>query len=141
MLVENYKGVELFYNKDNGRIEFEFEGQERETKYVFEAERIIDEPVWEKCELKKGLFKEGVFGDFIGTAIAERKNIKTGEPDWIIKGRYDSEYKERDYCWNNKTIYPFNKHNMEVYEKFKKQTDIVAKETNKLREIIDGLKN
>jgi hypothetical protein len=46
-----YKGVDIFYNMDNGKLYFDFEG-DKEVKYLFEAKNIIDEPKWENCDLK-----------------------------------------------------------------------------------------
>lgn len=136
--IETYKKVDLFYNKENGRIYFSFEGTEREVKYVFEARQIIDEPIWEECDLK-GFFIDGTFNDFIGLATANRKNIKNGKPDWKYKGRYDMEFKSPN-TWNGgEKVYLLNKENSAVYKEFEIQKDIVYSEERKLKQIIQKL--
>jgi len=136
--IEKYNGVDLFYNKEDGRIYFDFEGEENETKYVFEAKKIIDNPRWEECNLM-GYFIDGVFDDYIGTAIAKRKDMKSGKPDWLIKGEYDSEHKETNFHRMDKKIYPKNEKNDEVYKEFIEQKKVVLREERKLKEIIRNL--
>src|SRR3990167_1999148 len=121
--IETYKTVELFYNKENGRIHFYFEGKDLETKYVFEARQIIDEPVWEFCDLQ-GYYVDGTFHDYIGKAKAERKNIKTNTPDWKYQGKYDLNYKYPNYGEGEK-VYLLTKNNNDVYQAFITQKDIV----------------
>lgn len=134
--IETYKKVDLFYNKSNGKIQFEFEGRERSTQYVFEARDIIDEPVWEDCDLR-AFYVEGLSTDFIGTAIAKQKDIKTDKPNWQYKDKYD---KSRGYhnLYSPK-IYPMNEHNSEVYERFAKQWNFVLKEKRQLEAIVSEL--
>ena len=67
--IETYKGIEIKYCPENARLMFSFEGQERETKYLFEAKEIIDEPRWGPCDLE-GYWVAGVMKDYIGKAKA-----------------------------------------------------------------------
>ena len=135
--IETYKKVDLFYNKENGRILFGFEGSERECKYVFEARQIIDEPVWKECDLK-GFSVDGTFHDYIGLAEAKRKNIKNGKPDWKFMGKYDMDFKSPNYGDGGK-VYLLNDKNSAVYKEFETQRDVVLKEERKLKEIINKL--
>ncbi len=135
--IENYKGVDLFYNKDDGRIVFEFESSKREVKYVFEAYQIIDEPVWEECDLK-GVYADGYVDKYIGMAIAKRKNKKNGKPDWKLKGQYDLEYREQRTIDNPK-IFIANEANGVIYEKWKEQKEIYQRELRKLNDIVNQL--
>lgn len=135
--VETYKGIDLFYNKEDGEIVFEYEGKEVNCKYVFEAKRIINQPVWEECNLE-GYFKGGTFSDHIGLAKAIRKDIKSGNPDWKLKDRYDLEYKNPSY-YDKTVVYPFNETNHKIYEEWKNQRDIVLSEERKLKNIIAKL--
>ena len=137
--VETYKKIDLFYNKENGRILFNFEGSERECKYIFEARQIIDEPVWEQCDLK-GFFIDGTFSDHIGLATATQKNIKNKRPDWKFKGRYDLEYKRLNYNNDGTKVYPLNKENSAIYKEWETQREILLKEERKLKNIITKLK-
>jgi len=116
--IKTYKGIDLFYDEDDGRIYFEFDGENRGTKYVFEAKKIIDEPVWEDCDLE-GYFADGYIDRFIGKAKATRKDIKSGKPDWQFKGRYDTEYKGSNRILGGcKKVFPKTKHNYEIYDKW-----------------------
>ena len=137
--IETYKKVDLFYSKSTGKILFSFEGNERVVKYVFEAREIIDEPQWEECNLE-GYVIEGVFHDYIGTAIAKRIDIKSGEPYWKIKGEYDLEYKRPTFYSDSKLkVYPKNEHNTKIYKQFEEQRDVVNKEKRKLQDILKSL--
>jgi hypothetical protein len=136
--IETYKTVDLFYNKGNGRISFSFENRDLETKYVFEAQQIIDEPVWEPCDLK-GYFVDGTFDDYIGKAIATRKNIKNGKPDWKYKRKYDMDYKYPNYGDGEK-VYLLTDENHKVYEEFLIQKDKITLEEIKGKNIIGKLK-
>lgn len=135
--IETYKGIDLIYSKQNGRILFNFEGTEREAKYVFEARQIIDEPIWEVCNLK-GYFIDGTFNDFIGEAIAKRKNTKDEKPDWEFKGKYNLDYKKHNFS-NNTKVYPLTPKNLEIYEEFENQRKVALKEERKLKDIISKL--
>ena len=136
--IEKYKGVDLFYDKGNGRILFGFEGREREVKYIFEARQIIDEPEWEECALK-GFVIDGTFSDYIGLAKATRKDIKSGKPDWKFKNKYDMEFKSPDNWGRDRKVYLLNKENSAVYKEFEIQKEIVLKEEQKLKSIIEKL--
>ena len=137
--LEEYKGIDLMYDKQSGLVLFNFENRERDVKYVFEARRIIDTPVWEDCDLK-GLFVDGVFSDFIGLAIAKRKNIKDGRPEWKYKGEYDLDYKLGNYA-DTRKVFPLNKANTDVYNKFKAQRAVVQQAENELKRIIKTLED
>ena len=137
--IETYKGIDIFYNKDNGVVYFDFEGREREVKYAFEAERIIDEPVWEECDLK-GFIIDGTFGNYIGKAIAKRKNKKDGKPDWKFKGQYDLDYKTPSHYDNNKEVFPVTNENSMLFKQWEIQRDLVLSEERKLKQIIEKLK-
>ena len=135
--IETYKKVDLFYNKENGRILFGFEGSEREVKYVFEARQIIDEPIWEEGDFK-GFIIDGTFSDHIGLAKATRKNIKNGKPDWKFKNKYDLDYTGSRYS-DDRKVYLLTKENLAVYKEFETQRDILLKEERKLKQIISKL--
>lgn len=49
--VDRYKNVDIHFNPENSKLYFDFEG-ERVVSYLFEAHQIIDEPVWEDCDLE-----------------------------------------------------------------------------------------
>lgn len=138
--IKQYKGIGLYYKEEDGRIYFKFEGQERCTKYVFEAERIIDEPVWEDCDLK-GYFLKGYFIDdkFIGLAKAKRKDIKTGQPDWMFKGEFDTDYEKPNVMLDNK-VFLKNKVNDNIYKEWRKQRDKYIIEKRKMNNIVKKLK-
>lgn len=137
-IIKKYKDVALKYSEQDGCIHFGFEGTERKTKYVFEAEQIIDEPIWEECDLK-GYFVDGYIDKFIGLAKAKRKNIKTGEPEWFFRGQYDLEYKKPN--WNDhKKVFPKTKQNNDIYKKWQEQRDVYNEELSKLNSIT-GLLN
>ena len=135
--IKTYKGIELKYCEEDGCIYFNFEKQDRKTKYIFEAKQIIDEPIWEDCNLK-GYFVDGYVDKFIGLAKAKRKNIKTNEPDWYFQGQYDQEYKKPNYSKEIK-VYPKNEENDDVYTQWKNQKVIYIQELHKLNNIIDKL--
>ena len=134
--IKNYKGISLRYCEQDGMIAFNFEG-ERKTKYVFEAERIIDEPVWESCEVE-GYFLDGYIDKFIGLAKATRRNIKTGRPDWVFKGEYDMDYK-RPMNYDERKVFEKNQENNEVYRQWKEQRDVYLGELRKLNSITTKL--
>ena len=128
--VETYKNVDIFYNKANGRLAFEFEG-EREVQYLFEAQRIIDEPKWEPCDLK-GFYLDHSLEYHIGLATATRKDIKSGRPDWLYKGKYDLGYKRPQLFREDRTeVYTDNEHNREVYKRWQEQRQIAVEESRK----------
>src|SRR3990167_1488600 len=135
--IETYKGIDIFYNKENGRLNFGFEGREVEAKYLFEAEQVIDEPFWEECNLE-GYFLDGYIDRHIGLAKAKRKNKKTSIPDWLLKGQYDVEYKSSNRN-DEKEVFPTNKENDAIYEQWVIQRDIYNKELRKLNEIAGNL--
>lgn len=134
--IETYKDIDLFYNKDNARIMFDFEGKQREVKYIFEAREIIDEPVWEKCDLR-GFFIDGTFHDYIGLAKAVQLNIKDQKPRWLYKGKYDVDYKLPNF--GGEKVYLFSDHNAAIYKEFEIQKSVMSKEANKLQSIISKL--
>ena len=146
ILIKNYKGVDIFYGERDGRLYFEFEG-ERQVKYIFEAEAIIDEPKWKKCSMV-GLYLDYSLDYHIGTAKAERINIKTNRPDWKYKGKYDMSYRQPQSFGEDKTaVYPANAETKKIYQDWKTQHELAVTENNranvfavKLKEIepIDG---
>jgi len=136
--IETYKGIEIFYNKDNGRLFFKFEDREFEVKYLFEAKQIIDEPVWEECNLE-GYFIDGTWDEYIGKAKALKKDKKSGIPYWLFKGKFDFEWKFPRSFENHK-VFPKNKINDEVYEEWITQSDKELTEHRKTLEVINKLK-
>lgn len=134
--IKKYKGISLKYNEQDGLIYFGFEGVEKSTKYVFEAERIIDEPKWENCELE-GYFLDGYIDAYIGLAKANRKDIKSGCPDWLYKGEYDSEFKKTDH--DKPTVFLRNTQNDAIYQGWKKQQGVYLSERMKLNNIAKSL--
>lgn len=136
--IKKYKGIPLKYNESNGKIHFIFEETERVTNYIFEAKEIIDEPVWEPCDLE-GYYVTGYSEKYIGLAKAKRKDIKSGKPDWRYKGEYDIEYRRPEYTDSSKRIYPKNEHNNNVYERWLKQRKIYENELGKSNSITTEL--
>lgn len=138
--IEKYKGIDIKYRVEDGRLVFNFEGIEREVKYLFEAKQVIDEPRWEPCE-EEGYWLDGVMKEYIGVAKAERKDIKSGRPDWKLKGQYDSDYKSSGLGWraNEERVYPRTKERDEIYRDWKKQREIVLAEEQKMKVIIRKL--
>lgn len=137
--IATYKGVDIFYNVDNGKLYFDFES-ERETKYLFEAKQIIDEPKWEDCDLQ-GFYLDHSLDYYIGLAKATRRDIKSGRPDWLYKGRYNMDYKPKDSWREDKTIvYPLNDETKTIYSKWKRQLDIAIAEQRKADNIAQSLK-
>lgn len=136
--IKNYKEVELFYNEFDGNIYFDFEGVERKTKYIFEAEQIIDEPSWKECDLE-GYFVDGYIDKYIGTAKAKRIDIKSNKPEWKIKGQYDIEYKTPSFSSDVK-IFLKTKDNDIVYKEWEFQRSVYHQELRKLNNITCKLK-
>ena len=135
--IKKYKDINLYYNADNGKINFEFEGQAKTTNYIFEAEQIIDEPIWENCE-EYGYFLDGYINKFIGIAKAIKKDRKSGKYDWYLKGQFETEFKKPN--WNDNTkIFLKNKKNDEVYKQWLEQKIIYNMELNKLNNIAFNL--
>ena len=135
--IKKYKGINLKYNEQDGCIYFNFESKERKTKYVFEAEQIIDEPIWEDCQIE-GYFIDGYTDRFIGLAKAKRKNIKTDEPDWYFKRQYDSEFKKLDSI-SEIEVFPKTKENEVIYKQWENQREIYINELRKLNKITEDL--
>ncbi len=138
--IKQYKGVDLFYNEDNGKIYFEFEGVEREVKYIFEAQEVIDEPKWEECDME-GYFVDGYIDKYIGLAKAKRKDLKTGNPDWLLKGQYDLEYKRPQWSSSPREVFIKSEVNDEIYKEWDKQRDVYRAELNKLNNVVNKLSN
>jgi len=136
MIIEKYKNIDLDYNVDDGMIYFDFEGKERNVRYVFEAKRIIDEPFWEDC-LLEGYFIDGYFDKFIGKAIAKRKDKKSGKPDWLYLGQYDSNYTIKRM---GEKVYLKNEENDNIYSEWEKQKETYDLEMRKLNSIVIKLK-
>ena len=136
--IKKYKKIDLKYNESDGMIYFDFEGEERSVKYTFEAERIIDEPVWEDCYVE-GYYVDGYIDYHIGLAKAVRKNIKNKEYDWNYKGKYDIDYK-KDYNLRDKKVFIKNKDNEIIYKEWQKQKDIYNENLLKLNIITKKLK-
>jgi hypothetical protein len=136
--IETYKNVDIFYNKNNGRLLFEFENREFEVKYLFEAKQIIDEPVWEECNLE-GYFIDGTWDDYLGKAKALKKDIKSGIPYWLFKGKFDFEWKYPQ-SFDKHRVFPKNKINDEIYNEWKIQADKEMTEHRKTIDIIKKLK-
>lgn len=137
-IIKTYKGIELKYNEQDGRIYFGFEGVERHTAYVFEAEKIIDEPIWEDCNLE-GYFIDGYFDKFIGKAKATRKNIKNGKPEWVLKGQYDSDYKKPNYSSNETKVFLRTEGNDDIYRQWETQREKFNEEMRILNNIVSKL--
>jgi len=138
-LIEKYKGVDIYYETEDGYLEFNFEGNGKEVKYLFEAKKVIDEPVWEDCYLE-GYFIDGVFGDYIGKARAVKKDKKSGKPYWELQGEYDMGYKHKTDSWRELIVYPKNKETDIIYNNWKIQKDKVSEEKRNLQYIIGNLK-
>ena len=136
-LIETYKGIDIYFYSEDSSLRFGFEGLERKSKYLFEAEAIIDEPRWEDCDLR-GYWVDGVFRNYIGTAIATRKDIKSGVPQWQLKGEYDTNYKTPD-SWRETKVFLKNETTDKVYVEWKIQNNKVLSEERRLREIIEQL--
>lgn len=138
--IATYKGVDIFYNTQNGRLDFEFEGEEREVKYLFEAQQVIDEPRWEECDLQ-GFYLDHSLEYHIGLAKAIRKDTKSGRPDWRYKGKYDIDYKNPQTFREDTTkVYPVTKKTKNIYQDWKAQRDIALDETRKANDIALKLK-
>ena len=131
--IKIYKGIDLKYCESDGLIYFNFEGEERKTKYIFEAKQIINEPVWEECSLE-GYFLDGYIDKFIGLAKATKRNIKDGKPYWLFKGQYDNKYNIKD-----KKVYLKNETNDRVYHDWEEQRKIYYTELNKLNNIAESI--
>lgn len=132
--VASYKGVPIYYNVNNGRLMFEFEG-DREVAYLFEAERIIDEPRWEDCELE-GFYLDYSLEYHIGLAKATRRDLKTGRPDWKYKGKYDVGYKQpQSFREDTTKVYPINIETQRIYDDWKAQRDYAVTELRKADDI------
>lgn len=138
-IIETYKGVDIKYIEESGRLRFVFEGSEREVRYLFEAKQIIDEPIWEDCNLE-GYFVDGTFSDYIGKARATRKDKKSGKPDWKFMGRYDRDYKDPQ-SWDKQKVYPKNPINDKTYEEWDVQRNVIHDEGLKGKKIISSLKS
>jgi hypothetical protein len=132
--IKTYKGIDIFYNPNNGYLYFVFENEEREVKYLFEAQKIIDEPVWEDCNLN-GYFVDGVFNDYIGKAKAIKKDVKSGKPYWELQGRYDMGFKKPD-SWRETVVYLKSEETDRIYNDWKTQYDKIKEEQNKGQIII-----
>jgi hypothetical protein len=136
VLIEKYKDVEIFFIKNTSKLSFNFEGVEREVKYLFEACEIIDEPKWKSCDLK-GYYVDGFIDNFVGLAKATRINIKSNEPDWLYRGKYDLQYKRLNSPYK---VFLSNEYNDNVYKRFLSQKSIVDTEQGKLNRIAEELK-
>ena len=136
ILIEKYKGVEIYFIKNTSKLSFSFEDIEREVKYLFEAYEIIDEPKWKSCDLK-GYYSDGFIDYFVGLAKATRINIKSNEIDWLYRGKYDLQYKRTNSHYK---VFLSNEHNDDVYKRFLVQIDIVTTEQGKLNRIAEELK-
>lgn len=137
--IATYKGVDIFYSIQDGRLYFEFEG-ERNVNYLFEAKRIIDEPKWEDCDLK-GFFLDHSLEYHIGLAKATKRDIKSGRPDWLYKGKYSMGYKKSDTFREDKTkVYPITAETKKLYNDWKAQRDVAVKEQQKADNIAQQLK-
>lgn len=136
--ITEYNGICLYYEEDDGKIYFTFEGQDRRANYIFEAKNIIDEPRWEECALT-GYFVDGYIDLFIGTAIATRKDKKNGSPDWLLRGQYDADYKKPQFSDREKTVFPKNDKNDQVYVEWKDQREVYYSELHKLNNIVKKL--
>jgi len=139
-IIEKYKGVDIKYNTDNAFLYFEFDGREREVKCLFEAKRIIDEPVWESCDVS-GYWIDGTFYDYIGLAKAERKNTKTGRPDWKFKGQYDIEFKSDGLGWRgaDQKVYIKCSETDKIYRRWELQREKSLAEQREVKRIIGEL--
>lgn len=133
--IKTYKGVDIFYHENDGMVHFGFDGYERETKYVFEAEKIIDHPVWEECNMH-GYFVDGFIDKYIGTAVATKRDIKTNTPRWSVKGQYDLSFKE---IHSQPKVFLKNEHNDRVYKEWSNQRGVYHRELRKLNEIVGNL--
>ncbi len=136
--IDTYKEIDIFYRPENGYLTFKFEGKDREVKYLFEARKIIDEPVWEECDLE-GYWVDRTFHNYIGIAKSIKMDRKSGKPYWQLKGQYDIKFKDPD-SWRETIVYPRNDENSKIYIEWKEKRDIVLKAESELRVIINKLK-
>jgi len=137
--IATYKGVDIYYNTQNGYLNFEFEG-EREVKYLFEAEKIIDEPRWEKCDLK-GFYLDHMIEYHIGLAKATRRDVKSGRPDWLYKGKYDVDYKRSQSFREDRTpVYPVTEQTKQIYESWKEERDKAQEQQRRADNVAAQLK-
>lgn len=138
--VATYKGVDIFYNTQNGYLNFNFEG-EREVKYLFEAQKIIDEPRWEECNLT-GFYLDHSLDYYIGLAKATRRDTKSGRPDWLYKGKYDMDYKHPNSFMEDATrVYPVNSETKQIYQDWRAQRDVAIAEQRKADSIAQKIKS
>lgn len=140
VLIETYKGIDIYYNKQSGRLCFTYEDREYDrVNYFFEAQEIIDEPRWDKCNLE-GYFIDGTFNDYIGLAKATKKDIKSGKPYWLIKGQYDFEYKNPDH-WREINVFLKTTQRDLIYQEWVAQKQKIEAEKQTERQIIDRMKS
>jgi hypothetical protein len=138
VLIETYSYVPIYYRKEDGYLLFTFEGRERMVKYLFEAYKIIDEPVWEPCDLD-GYYIDGSFHNFIGIAKAIKKDKKSGKPYWQVLGQYDIKLKDPS-IWQELIVYPKNEETDKIYLEWKEQRKLVSEAESNLRVVINKLK-
>ena len=129
-----YKGVDIYYNLCDAKLYFDFGKREQIVKYLFEAQEIIDKPVWEECDLQ-GYFKDFTF-IYIGLARAKRKNIKTGNPDWEIKGKDDYGFEQSE-----RHVFLKSPENEKIYNEWEKEYEKLKAQESKIKDIISKLKD
>ena len=137
-LIETYKGIDIKYNPDNGKLEFGFENVERAVRYLFEAKEIIDEPRWEECN-EEGYYLDGYSDKYIGKAIAKRKDIKSGKYDWKVKGQYDIDYRYPKFS-DSFNIYKRTPERDQIYLNWQKEKAVYIAELSKLNKIAYSIK-
>lgn len=117
-------------------------GEKFSGKYIFELEREIDKPYWEKHNAK-GFIIDGTFGDEIYKIKASKRDRKTGKHEWTKKESTGYSYgngKKLDFSERDKTIYPHTAHNIKIFNQAEAKEQEVNQKKRELQDIISNLK-
>jgi hypothetical protein len=78
---------------------------------------------------------------YIGKAKATKRDIKTGKPYWLTKGKYDLDYKNNRSYWRETKVYERTPERDKIYLEWKAQYDKANGEMRKADKIAETMKN
>jgi len=143
VLIKRYKGIGIYFNLRDSTLTAENKkiGEKYSGKYIFEIEREIENPIWEEHRTKAFII-DGTFSTEIYVLIANKRDIKSKEHSWVKGESTDNNFdggKELDFFDRDKTIYPYTKYNIDIFNKVKSKQGEVNEKEMELRELVSQL--
>lgn len=142
VLIETYKGIDIYYDKDFGELSAvdKKTGEKFKGKYLFEIEKNINEPYWEEIH-KFGFTIGGYFRKEIQKVEAKKQDRKSKKCVWEVIESTDNSYDVGKLLdnWREVKVYPYTEERQKMFNKVKELEQEIKKIELKQREFVEKL--